>query len=122
MWCLLSGKLLKGPQLGETTTTVPIEKAPAVSYGLGIMRMKLSCGAEVWGHSGAIQGSIAQTLTTADGKHALTFDFNGDWDLHERPLADAEFCASTERAVESALRPRGLDAPRRAFPRPVPPR
>lgn len=89
---LLSGKLLKTRQMQEMTTTVPIEGAPAVTYGLGLMKLTLSCGVEVWGHSGGIQGSISETMATKDGKHTLTLNFNGDWNVHEAPVVEAEFC------------------------------
>ncbi|MGH4032087.1 serine hydrolase domain-containing protein [Actinomycetota bacterium Odt1-20B] len=89
---LLSGRLLEPRQLKKMTTTVPIEGVPAVSYGLGLMKLSLSCGVEVWGHNGGIQGSISETLTTADGGHALSLNFNGDWNVHEQRVVDAEFC------------------------------
>ncbi|MFK4187739.1 serine hydrolase domain-containing protein [Streptomyces sparsogenes] len=89
---LLSGRLLEPRQLTEMTTTVPVPQAPGVSYGLGLMRLELSCGVEVWGHNGGIQGSISEALTTADGRHALALNFNGDWNVHEQRVVDAEFC------------------------------
>ncbi|MEU7244092.1 peptidase, partial [Streptomyces sparsogenes] len=39
-----------------------------------------------------IQGSISEALTTADGRHALALNFNGDWNVHEQRVVDAEFC------------------------------
>ncbi|WP_344963216.1 serine hydrolase domain-containing protein [Streptomyces thioluteus] len=89
---LLSGGLLEPRQLEEMTTTVPIRGVPSVSYGLGLMKVKLSCDVEVWGHNGGIQGSVSDTVTTADGDHALTFNFNGDWNVQQQPVVEAEFC------------------------------
>ncbi|MFF0738826.1 serine hydrolase domain-containing protein [Streptomyces sp. NPDC004111] len=89
---LFSGRLLKERQMREMTTTVEIPQAPGASYGLGLMKLKLACGTEVWGHSGGIQGSISQALTTADGTYALALHFNGDWNVHEQRVVDAEFC------------------------------
>ncbi|MFG3283226.1 serine hydrolase domain-containing protein [Streptomyces sp. NPDC048111] len=91
---LLSGRLLRERQQKELTATVPVPGAPGVSYGLGLMKMTLSCGVEIWGHNGAIQGSIAQTAATARGAHVMTLHFNGDWNVHEQRVVDAEFCGS----------------------------
>ncbi|AZP22703.1 class A beta-lactamase-related serine hydrolase [Streptomyces aquilus] len=91
---LFSGRLLKDRQLKEMMTTVPIENLPNFSYGLGLMKMTLSCGTEVWGHNGGIQGSISQTMATADGDHVLSLNFNGDWNVHEQRVVDAEFCGA----------------------------
>ncbi|PWI13140.1 peptidase [Streptomyces sp. Act143] len=91
---LFSGRLLKEPELKKMMTTVSIEGLPNFSYGLGLMKMTLSCGTEVWGHNGGIQGSISQTMVTADGDHALSLNFNGDWNVHEQRVVDAEFCGA----------------------------
>lgn len=91
---LLSGRLLHRRQLAEMTKTEPIKEMPAVSYGLGLMKIKLSCGVDVWGHSGGIQGSISQTVATTDGGHVLSLNFNGDWNVHEQQVVEAEFCGA----------------------------
>ncbi|MDJ0382441.1 serine hydrolase domain-containing protein [Streptomyces sp. G-G2] len=91
---LLSGRLLHRRQLAEMTTTELIKEMPAVSYGLGLMKIKLTCGIEVWGHNGGIQGSISQTMATTDGGHVLSLNFNGDWNVHEQRVVEAEFCGT----------------------------
>lgn len=91
---LLSGQLLDGRQLAKMTTTEPIEGMPTVSYGLGLMKIKLSCGIDVWGHNGGIQGSISQAMATTDGGHVLSLNFNGDWNVHEQRVVEAEFCGA----------------------------
>ncbi|MEU3412066.1 serine hydrolase domain-containing protein [Streptomyces sp. NPDC006658] len=91
---LFSGRLLQKPQLEQMMTTVSVENVPHFSYGLGLMKMTLSCGTEVWGHNGGIQGSISETMATADGDHVLSLNFNGDWNVHEQRVVDAEFCGS----------------------------
>ncbi|MFF5719188.1 serine hydrolase domain-containing protein [Streptomyces buecherae] len=88
---LLSGKLLAPDQLREMTTTVPIA-GTKFSYGLGLMKQQTSCGV-VWGHNGAIQGSLSTSLTTADGEHALSVNVNGDWAGAYNEVVEAEFCA-----------------------------
>ncbi|WP_425329466.1 serine hydrolase domain-containing protein [Streptomyces inhibens] len=88
---LLSGKLLKPRQLKEMTTTVPVGAGTNVSYGLGLMKLKSACG-DLWGHSGGIQGSVSNSLVTANGEHALSINFNGDWGGSWDRIVEAEFC------------------------------
>ncbi|EPH43781.1 serine hydrolase domain-containing protein [Streptomyces aurantiacus] len=91
---LLRGRLLPEKQLAEMKRTVPAkgEEAGGGRYGLGLLRIKLRCGTVVWGHGGAIHGSRSTALTTTDGRHALTFNFNGDWASGQGPITEAEFC------------------------------
>ncbi|MFD8570339.1 serine hydrolase domain-containing protein [Streptomyces sp. NPDC059639] len=89
---LLGGKLLPAAQLKEMTTTVPVSGAPFTGYGLGLMKFELSCGTTVWGHGGNIQGSTSDAVTTADGKHSLAFNFNGDWAGDVQSVVEAEYC------------------------------
>ncbi|MEV5607308.1 serine hydrolase domain-containing protein [Streptomyces sp. NPDC052225] len=91
---LFSGRLLKERELKQMMTTVEIKGLPNFSYGLGLMKMTLACGTEVWGHNGGIQGSISQTMATADGDHVVSLNFNGDWNVHEQRVVDAEFCGA----------------------------
>jgi D-alanyl-D-alanine carboxypeptidase len=39
-------------------------------YGLGLTRLKLSCGGEAWGHPGDLAGYSSLTMATDDGRHA----------------------------------------------------
>ncbi|WP_434097583.1 serine hydrolase domain-containing protein [Streptomyces viridosporus] len=87
---LLTGRLLPPEQLDEMTTTVPV--GPGHDYGLGLMRMTLSCGVTIWGHSGGISGSRTAAGTTEDGRHSLAFNFNGDWAGDAEAVVEAEFC------------------------------
>ncbi|MER5252429.1 serine hydrolase domain-containing protein [Streptomyces sp. NPDC002855] len=90
---LLGGKLLPAEQLKEMKTTVPVAGAGLITgYGLGLMKFEPSCGASVWGHGGNIQGSASQAVTTPDGKHALAFNFNGDWAGDSQAVIEAEYC------------------------------
>ncbi|MEV3858833.1 serine hydrolase domain-containing protein [Streptomyces sp. NPDC050095] len=92
---LLGGKLLPARQLAEMKTTVavpPGSGAPFTGYGLGLMKFDLSCGTSVWGHGGNIQGSASEAVTTADGKHSLAFNFNGDWAGDTQSVLEAEYC------------------------------
>ncbi|MGW2343758.1 serine hydrolase domain-containing protein [Streptomyces sp. NPDC001661] len=90
---LLRGELLPARQLKEMKTTVPTgSESPNTRYGLALMREDLPCGKTVWGHSGGIHGSSTLALTTADGDHALAFNFNGDWAGDQAKVVLAEFC------------------------------
>ncbi|MFI9779041.1 serine hydrolase domain-containing protein [Streptomyces sp. NPDC051956] len=92
---LLRGRLLPAAQLAEMKKTVPVPTGkgePEVGYGLALMRQKLSCGKEIWGHSGGIHGSSSDAVTTPDGRHTLAFNFNGDWTGDSQAVLEAEFC------------------------------
>ncbi|MFD3560063.1 serine hydrolase domain-containing protein [Streptomyces sp. NPDC058686] len=93
---LLRGRLLPAAQLAEMKKTVPVPTGkgePEVGYGLALMRQKLTCGKEIWGHSGGIHGSSSNAVTTSDGRHTLAFNFNGDWTGDGQAVIEAEFCS-----------------------------
>ncbi|MGK5629473.1 serine hydrolase domain-containing protein [Streptomyces sp. URMC 123] len=90
---LLGGELLPPAQLAAMKTTVSAEKEfPGDRYGLGLIEKKLSCGAVVWGHDGGLHGSQTQAVTTADGRHALAFNFSIDRGGSLNGVVEAEFC------------------------------
>ncbi|MET7688771.1 serine hydrolase domain-containing protein [Streptomyces sp. NPDC005483] len=89
---LLKGRLLPAKQLKEMKTTVAAPGIPNAGYGLGLMDRKLSCGVHVWGHGGGIHGSSSEAVTTADGRHSVAFNFNGDWSGDSDAVVEAEFC------------------------------
>ncbi|MFF7975602.1 serine hydrolase [Streptomyces sp. NPDC007905] len=89
---LLRGRLLPPEQLKEMKTTVKIDGAPNTGYGLGLMDTRLTCGVHVWGHDGGIHGSTSSAVTTADGRHSLAFNFNGDWAGDHSAVIEGEFC------------------------------
>jgi len=91
---LLRGEVLPAKQLAEMKVTFP---APMVEgdYGLGVYVRKLTCGVEVWGHSGGLHGSNSEAVTTADGKHSLALNFNDDWGVGSTKIMEAEFCGDS---------------------------
>lgn len=91
---LLRGRLLPPHQLKEMKSTVQIEGAPNVRYGLGLIDRTLSCGVHVWGHDGGIHGSSSDAATTADGRHSVALNLNGDWAGDTTTVLEAEFCGS----------------------------
>ncbi|MGW7513454.1 serine hydrolase domain-containing protein [Streptomyces massasporeus] len=88
---LLGGRLLPREQLKEMKTTVESSRETS-RYGLGLVDRKLSCGVHVWGHDGGIYGSNSDAVTTADGRHSLAVNFNGDWSGSTDAIIEAEFC------------------------------
>ncbi|MEV6562980.1 serine hydrolase domain-containing protein [Nocardia sp. NPDC051756] len=73
---LLAGRLVPPPQLAEMQHTVPAdEMSPGFRYGLGIARIPVSCGREVWGHGGSILGFRTRGGATTDGD-AVTVTVN----------------------------------------------
>ncbi|MGW0838242.1 serine hydrolase domain-containing protein [Streptomyces prunicolor] len=89
---LLGGKLLPAKQLKEMRTTVGAGPIPTARYGLGLADIALPCGVHVWGHEGGIHGSSSVAVTTADGRHSLAFNFNGDWSGDAGAVVVGEFC------------------------------
>ncbi|WP_055490031.1 serine hydrolase [Streptomyces sp. TP-A0356] len=89
---LLTGRLLPPEQLKEMKTTVTVHGIPNAGYGLGLIDRTLSCGVHVWGHDGGIHGSTSLAVTTADGRHSLALNFNGDWSGNSDAVIEAEFC------------------------------
>ncbi|WP_206739334.1 serine hydrolase domain-containing protein [Streptomyces sp. L2] len=89
---LLRGRLLPAKQLKEMKTTVKIDGVPNIRYGLALTDTRLSCGVHVWGHNGGIQGSVSTAMTTADGRHSLALNFNGDWTGDLDAVSEAEYC------------------------------
>jgi D-alanyl-D-alanine carboxypeptidase len=73
-------------------TTVELAGVPNAGYGLGLIDRKLTCGVHVWGHDGGIHGSTSSAVTTADGRHSLSFNFNGDWSGDSDAVIETEFC------------------------------
>ncbi|MFD0665873.1 serine hydrolase domain-containing protein [Thermocatellispora tengchongensis] len=68
---LLDGKLLKPAQLAEMRRTVKDESIPfGWQFGLGLVKIKLSCGGHAWGHGGDIDGYETRDAATDDGRAA----------------------------------------------------
>lgn len=71
---LLGGRLLKPAQMKQMRRTVPATEfgdvLPGAGYGLGIMRLPLSCG-DVWAHGGDVPGMSTVNGVTPDGRRAV---------------------------------------------------
>ncbi|MCK2244190.1 MULTISPECIES: serine hydrolase [unclassified Crossiella] len=98
---LLDGKLLGQAELAQMKRTVPAKGMPAgATYGLGLMRVDLSCGKVLWGHGGDIPGYETRGGVTEDGRKvavavtALPGTFGNAEAAHQRvlDLVDAAAC------------------------------
>jgi D-alanyl-D-alanine carboxypeptidase len=68
---LLGGELLAPEQLAQMRTAVRAPWLPANwRYGLGLVRIDLSCGGVAWGHGGDIDGYENRNAITEDGRAA----------------------------------------------------
>ncbi|MFE4257707.1 serine hydrolase domain-containing protein [Streptomyces sp. NPDC056883] len=72
MSSLLGGKLLRPATLDAMLTVTPTDATNTRFYGLGLRRYDLSCGAQVYGHTGTVQGFYTYAFTTRDGKRSLS--------------------------------------------------
>ncbi|MEV0123278.1 serine hydrolase domain-containing protein [Streptomyces sp. NPDC050703] len=96
---LLAGELLPPAQQRQLLDAVAVDGdkghgGPSDVYGLGIRRFQLAEGCWAWGHGGMIPGSATRTLATADGRHVMTINRNGDWGEQrlEDAAAETAFC------------------------------
>ncbi|MFF7181508.1 serine hydrolase [Streptomyces sp. NPDC008121] len=95
---LLKGGLLPKAEQRELTDTVATHPDfPQLRYGLGLMRTKLSCGKEVWGHGGGIHGSTSEAHVTRNGGHSLALNLNADWTGDTNAVVEAEFCGTAPK-------------------------
>ncbi|MFD9033098.1 serine hydrolase domain-containing protein [Streptomyces sp. NPDC059567] len=73
---LMRGKLLS-PRMTEAMTTVtPTDTTGTRFYGLGLRRYDLSCGTQVFGHTGTVQGFYTYAFATRDGRRSLAATAN----------------------------------------------
>ncbi len=68
---LLGGRLLRPAQLAEMRTTeAPAGEQGIIEYGLGIERIRVSCGS-AWGHGGDSLGYMQRNGFTTDGRRGI---------------------------------------------------
>ncbi|WP_037888719.1 serine hydrolase [Streptomyces sp. NRRL S-87] len=72
MSSLLKGRLLSADLLDAMTTVTPTDATNTRFYGLGLRRYNLSCGTQVFGHTGTVQGFYSYAFTTRDGERSLS--------------------------------------------------
>ncbi|MEV3993780.1 serine hydrolase domain-containing protein [Streptomyces sp. NPDC049837] len=72
MTALMRGRLLSPQALEAMTTVTPTDATNTRFYGLGLRRYDLSCGAQVYGHTGTVQGYYTYAFATRDGRRSLS--------------------------------------------------
>ncbi|MGH3244109.1 MAG: serine hydrolase domain-containing protein [Spirillospora sp.] len=86
---LVGGRLLNRAELREMMTTYTTDSGR--KYGLGLERVPVTCGGEVWGHAGDMIGFSTRSGATRDGRRA-TVMVNlkpGGTDAQEKDLGEA---------------------------------
>jgi D-alanyl-D-alanine carboxypeptidase len=95
---LTAGALLPKEQLAEMETMHPADSTGTSSYGLGMREYTLSCGVQVYGHDGILQGYQTYSYTTQDGSRQLTVSANASNNSNvfaaERAALTPVFCGS----------------------------
>ncbi|MET9655183.1 serine hydrolase domain-containing protein [Streptomyces sp. NPDC006460] len=69
---LMRGRLLSPAMLDAMTTVTPTDTTNTRFYGLGLRRYDLSCGTQVFGHTGTVQGFYTYAFSTRDGRRSLS--------------------------------------------------
>ncbi|MER5967075.1 serine hydrolase domain-containing protein [Streptomyces sp. NPDC002057] len=112
---LLRGRLLSPAMMEAMTTVTPTDATNTRFYGLGLRRYNLSCGTQVFGHTGTVQGFYTYTFSTRDGRRSLSAMANtsnrGVANTALGGVLEAAFCgkkpvpaASSRAAAPSAAR------------------
>ncbi|WP_329519484.1 serine hydrolase domain-containing protein [Spirillospora sp. NBC_01491] len=97
---LFTGRLLPRAQQRELTTTRPVDDEGIVEdYGLGIARIRFSCGYG-WGHDGGWPGYRTWTYTSADGKRQAVVTYN---DSSAAMETDPGFRVDLAKAADTAF-------------------
>ncbi|WP_193776067.1 serine hydrolase domain-containing protein [Streptomyces sp. E2N166] len=69
---LMRGRLLSPAMMNAMTTVTPTDAANTRFYGLGLRRYDLSCGTQIYGHTGTVQGYYTYAFSTRDGRRSLS--------------------------------------------------
>lgn len=108
MSSLLGGKLLRPGTLDAMLTVTPTDATNTRFYGLGLRRYDLSCGAQVYGHTGTVQGFYTYAFTTRDGKSSLSAMANtsnrGQANTALGGTLEAAFCGKAPVAAKATAR------------------
>lgn len=93
---LLGGELLAPAQLAEMKAVRVIDEKGTLAYGLGLARMSMSCGQELWGHTGGMPGFLTFDGVVPTSERAVTIALNQDH------VDEARFPAGSQ-ALETAV-------------------
>lgn len=108
MSSLLGGKLLRPGTLDAMLSVTPTDTTNTRFYGLGLRRYDLSCGTQVYGHTGTVQGFYTYAFTTRDGSRALSAMANtsnrGQANTALGGTLEAAFCGKAPAAGPATAR------------------
>ncbi|MFE0734759.1 MULTISPECIES: serine hydrolase domain-containing protein [Streptomyces] len=126
---LMRGRLLSPAMMEAMTTVTPTDATNTRFYGLGLRRYDLSCGVQVYGHTGTVQGFYTYAFSTRDGRRSLSAVANtSNHGIANTALGgtlEPAFCgkkpvaapsarsAAPATAGDTALRPAERDLPER---------
>lgn len=106
---LVTGRLLEPAQQRQLMRTVPVNDVfaqnwPGARYGLGLMRVPVSCGIS-WAHGGDIMGFQTRNGVLANGRRSVMITMNTDSFVPE-PGAPVVTEDKTNALIDHALCPR----------------
>ncbi|MEX0169954.1 serine hydrolase domain-containing protein [Streptomyces sp. LMG1-1-1.1] len=123
---LMRGRLLSPAMTEAMTTVTPTDTANTRFYGLGLRRYDLSCGTQVFGHTGTVQGFYTYTFATRDGRRALSAMANtsnhGAANTALGGTLEAAFCGKKPAASARSAAPIAPDLTSRPAERDLPER
>jgi D-alanyl-D-alanine carboxypeptidase len=102
---LLGGRLLRPDLLREMETMVPesfVVTEKAFSYGLGLLKQPLTCGA-VWGHSGGAPGYVTGAFNNKQGTRQVVLLVNGSAMLGSGQFRSFALPKKADRAYTALL-------------------
>ncbi|MEV6331165.1 serine hydrolase domain-containing protein [Streptomyces sp. NPDC051909] len=106
MSALMRGRLLSPAMLDAMTTVTPTDTANTRFYGLGLRRYDLSCGTQVYGHTGTVQGFYTYAFATRDGRRSVSALANtsnhGAANTALGGTLEAAFCGTAKKPAASA--------------------
>ncbi|RSS78330.1 serine hydrolase [Streptomyces sp. WAC06614] len=109
---IVDGRLLKQPVLDQMLAMTPTDATNTKFYGLGLRRYDLSCGTQVYGHTGTVQGFYTYAFSTRDGKSSLSATANtsnhGQANTALGGTLEAAFCGNKPAATARAESARGF--------------
>ena len=113
---LMRGRLLSPKLLEAMTTVTPTDTTNTRFYGLGLRRYDLSCGTQVYGHTGTVQGYYTYAFATRDGRRSLSAMANtsnkGSANTALGGTLEAAFCGKKPASTaKTSARPRPFTAP-----------
>ncbi|KUN23309.1 peptidase M15 [Streptomyces antibioticus] len=116
MTALMRGRLLSPKTLEAMTTVTPTDTTNTRFYGLGLRRYDLSCGTQIYGHTGTVQGYYTYAFATRDGRRSLSAMANtsnkGSANTALGGTLEAAFCGKKPApTAKTSAQPRSFTVP-----------